>query len=107
MGWWRKSVEERKQRAVPEQYELRLDQLEADVEQLREQFRTLRGYVYVKKGLVGPPGEPPPGEIAPPGHKIIAPNGGTQTTLSETREEFRARMVREGRLTPGRGPGTT
>lgn len=77
-----------------------MDALETRQLRLEEQFRSLRGYVYAKKGLVGPPGEAPAGDIDA-ARSAVAPKG---TASPESRDELRRRMVREGRFIPGQPP---
>lgn len=73
--------------------------LSTDFERLEDQYMSLRGYVYAKKGLVGPPGEAPPGD-APPVHGSPL---NLATPLSE-RDKLRAELVRSGRFVPGQKP---
>jgi hypothetical protein len=74
----------------------RVDALENTVLRMDNQFRQLRGYVYAKKGLVG--------EGAPPGPPPAAPSTEVSPPQKETREQLRARLVREGRFIPGKPP---
>lgn len=78
------------QQMILEDRQLRLD----------EQYRSLRGYVYAKKGLVGPAGEPPPGDRVLPGGEQ-AP---TQRPAQMTRDELRRSLVTSGRFIPGHAP---
>jgi hypothetical protein len=80
-----------------EALELRMEALEDKQLLVLEQFRTLRGYVYAKRGIVGP-------DASPPGVRITPPNGAAVTApASETREELKARLL-PGRFTPGKPP---
>jgi len=105
MAWWRKSVSERKAREVPHQYEIKLDELDARVSHMEEQVRRMRGYVYARKGLVGPPGEPMPGDDeAPAATPAPRAKAAPAAPAVETRDDIRRRLVRTGAFVPGRPP---
>lgn len=74
----------------------RIEELEDRQLRLEDQYRRLRGYVYVKKGLVGPADAPPPGEV-----------GGAATPAPPrpmSRDELRRSLVASGRFIPGQPP---
>lgn len=77
-----------------------VESLETRMLRLEEQFRSLRGYVYAKKGIVGPPGEGPSGEISPPRSGVAAP----QAAAPMSRDELRRSLVTTGRFVPGKPP---
>lgn len=98
LRWWRRKKAEEIQRRAPVQHEMdfatRLEAIETDLLKVQQQFRQLRGYVYVRKGLVGPDGEPPPGEVElPPKSAPAAPD-----TARMSKAELRAHLHSTGRL---------
>jgi hypothetical protein len=99
LPWWRREKAEQVERRVPLQQQLALEdrmaRLEHQMEVLDGQYRTLRGYVYVKKGLVGPAGEAPPGEANIPQQPQSA---------ASSKEELRRSLVQSGRFIPGQAP---
>lgn len=114
---WRKWMAERRARRVPQQQMLdlpalamRVSVLEDSFDKLEGQYKSLRGYVYAKKGLVGPPGEPPPGDVPPAAP--VEPSGRVSTSKAptssgpapESRDELRRRLTREGVFIPGKPP---
>lgn len=103
MAWWRRDKAEAKERAVPKQHslDLRIEELEHRQEHLEAMFRRLRGYVYVRKGMVGPPGTAPEGEtdLDPQPQPPQAP---AAPAPSESRDALRAKLVRDGTFVPGR-----
>jgi hypothetical protein len=105
---WRKWVADRLLRSAPQQQQLdlqplamRLTVLEDRQDKLEGQYKSLRGYVYAKKGLVGPPGEPPPGDI------VQSASGGAPSASpapSASRDELRRMLTSTGRFIPGKPP---
>jgi len=66
------------------------------VERLEGQHLSLRGYIYAKKGLVGPAGAPPPAAEQGP-----LPQSPPQPLA---RDELRKLLVTTGRFFPGKPP---
>jgi len=108
LPWWRRKKAEEVDRRTPLQRELQLDErvallertsakLTDATEQLDQQFRALRGYVYVKKGIVGPAGSAPPGEPEIP---TPPPRAASVTS----KDDLRRSLVQSGRFVPGQRP---
>lgn len=70
--------------------------LTSQVDRIEADQHRLRGYVYAKRGLVGPADQPPPAATEPAGGKT-APAGSPSVM---TKAELRASMLRAGQLNP-------
>lgn len=98
LRWWRRKKAEEIQRRAPQQHEMdfasRLEAIETELAKVQYQFRQLRGYVYVRKGLVGADGEAPPGEVELPPKSAPTP----PATATMSKAELRAHLHSTGRL---------
>ena len=101
MGWWRRYISERKQRMVPHQYELKLDELDARLSHMEDQLRRTRGYVYAKKGLVGGAPEYPLPPEPVRDHAAAEPPEEPQPA---SKDEVRRQLLAQGRMVPGKPP---
>jgi hypothetical protein len=76
----------------------RLAELEARQDRLEGQFATLQGYVYAKRGIVGPGAEAATAHGSAGARSAAAPSsaGGV------TKDELRRQLVASGRIMPGK-----
>lgn len=111
---WRKWLAEKRSRSVPVQQEIdlaglqtelrnaatevkmRMTALENEFDKLHGQYKSMRGYVYAKRGAVELPPEPSAAVASATGPAVAA------AAAPLTRDELRRSLVTTGRFVPGK-----